>query len=187
MMNEIETRIVKLAELIGISTENSSKELAELKGYAEGFKLIFGDFEKTALQLSPETADGTALALFCDMMGIDFSLTDQEKRELIKKGFLMEGVDYTSGEFEDKLTAAHFSAKQSAGTLTISAEEGQTAKDYEKLAEIIENYAAPNLFITFDGDGMTFEKWGMLDFMFDEYDRLKFPFSMLDTIKTEEI
>lgn len=36
-MNEIETRIVKLAELIGISTENSSKELAELKGYAEGF------------------------------------------------------------------------------------------------------------------------------------------------------
>lgn len=187
MMNNIETRILRLAKLIGISTENGSKEFAELKGYTEGFKLIFGDLEKAASQLSPETADDAALGLFCDMMGIDYSLSDSEKRQLIKKGFLMEGVDYTNGEFEEKLSDAHFSAKQSAGTLIISAEQEQTAEDYKKLAKIIENYAAPNLFITFDGDGITFEEWGMLDFMFDEYDKLKFPFSMLDTIKTEEI
>ena len=50
-MNDIEKRIIKLADLISISTEENSRELAELKGYAEGFKLILGDLEKTALQL----------------------------------------------------------------------------------------------------------------------------------------
>ena len=89
MMNDIEKRIIKLADLISIATEDNSRELAELKGYAEGIKLILSDLEKTALQLSPETAEDMALGLFCDMMGIDYTLSDSEKRELIKKVFLM--------------------------------------------------------------------------------------------------
>lgn len=187
MMNDIEKRIIKLADLIGIGTEDNGRELAELKGYAEGIKLILSDLEKTALQLSPETAEDMALSLFCDMMSIDYTLSDSEKRELIKKGFLMDGIHYTNGEFEEKLTAAHFNAQLSAGTLTLSNSAEQTAEDYKRLAKIIKNYASPNLFITFDGDGMTFENWDAFDFMFDEYDKLNFPFSMLDTIKTEEL
>ena len=187
MMNDVEKRIIKLADLISIATEDNSRELAELKGYAEGIKLILSDLEKTALQLSPETAEDMALGLFCDMMGIDYTLSDSEKRELIKKGFLMDGIHYANGEFEEKLAAAHFNAQLSAGTLTLSNAAEPTAEDFKKLAEIMKNYASPNLFITFEGDGITFEKWDTFDFMFDEYDKLNYPFSMLDTIKTEEI
>ncbi len=186
-MSDIEARILKLAKLIGLCTESKSKELAELKAYAKGFELISDDLSKTANQLSPETADGIALCLFCDMMNIDYKLSENEKREQIKKGFLMDGINYTSGELEKKLSEAHFSAQFSAGKLTLSNSAGQTADDYKKLSEIIKNYASPNLFITFDGDGMTFGEWGALDLMFDEFDKLGFPFSMLDTIKTEGI
>lgn len=186
-MNDTETRILKLAKLIGISTEEKSRELAELKGYIQGLKLIADDLKQTALQLSPDTAQGTALSLFCDLTGVDYTLSDSEKREQIKKGFLPDGIDYVNGEFEEKLEKAHFSARLSAGTLTFSAMAEQTAEDYKRLAEIMKNYTSPNLYITFDGDGMTFEKWGKTDFMFDEFDNLNFPFSMLDTIKTEEL
>ena len=186
-MNNIEERILNLAALLGICTEKNSMELAELKGYAKGFELISGDFEETALQISPETAQGIALALFCDMMNIDYSLSDTEKREQIKHGFLLNGIDYKNGEFEKKLEAAHFSALLSAGKLTISATSEKTAEDYKKLAQLMKNYTTPNLFITFDGDGITFEEWAGIDFMFDEFDNLNFPFSMLDTIKTEEL
>lgn len=186
-MSDIEARILKLAKLIGICTEGKSKELAELKAYAKGFELISGDLAQTALQLSPETAQCTALALFCDIMGIDYSLSDTEKREQIKNGFLMDGINYTNGEFEKQLEAAHFNAVLSAGKLTISATSEKTKEDYKKLAQLMKNYTTPNLYITFDGDGITFDEWAGMDFMFDEFDKLNFPFSMLDTIKTEEL
>lgn len=187
MMNEIETRIIKLADLISINTKEKSKELAELKGYATGLNMIFSDLDEITQELSPITATGYAFGLFCDMFGIDFSLADNEKRELIKTGFEMTGTDYTDGEFEQKIAEAHLTAVLSAGNLTLAAAAEHTAQDYKLLAKILENYAVPNLYITFNGDGMTFEKWEQLDFMFNEFDRLKFTFAMLDTMRTEEL
>ncbi len=187
MKNEIETRILKLADLAGISTDEKSSELAELKGYAAGFHLIFGDFEAIAYDLSPATATGFAFGLLCDMFGIEYSISNSEKRKMILDGFALQSIDYNDGEFEQKITNAHFNATLSNGTLSLSATPEHTPQDYKELAKILENYAAPNLYITFDGDGMTFEKWENLNFMFNEFDKLKFTFAMLDTMKTEDL
>lgn len=186
-MNNIETRIIKLADLVSIETNKNSTELAELKGYAEGLNLIFSDFRELKDNLSPITATGFAFGLLCDMFSINFTLSDSEKRKLILDGFALLNIDYTDGEFEQKIADAHFTAALSAGSMTLAAENTPTAENLKALAKILENYATPNLYITFNGDGMTFGEWDKLGFMFNEFDKLKFTFSMLDTMKKEDL
>lgn len=187
MKNDIKTRILKLAEMVGIGTAEGSTELAELEGYTEGLTLILSDLEKLTCSLSPVEATGYAFGLLCDLFGITYSLSDDEKRQLILKGFALRNIDYTDGEFEQKMADAQFSATLSAGKMTLACEAAPTKERFSALAKILKNYAAPNLYITFNGDGITCGEWDRLGFMFYEFDRLKFPFSMLDTMKTEDL
>lgn len=184
-MTETEKRIFELARLIGVDTQPGSKVFAELKGYCAGFKLISDDFADLPYQLSPYTAQGYALDLFCSMMGISASESEEEKRRQIIQGLGKKFGGCLLYDFIGELNDIFLICISNSFKVSLQTIDGDSIIncDGEKTAgSLLKNYIPPGARATFNGSGVTFDRWEGLSYTFDKYDSLDLTFDLLDTI-----
>lgn len=184
-MTDTEKRIFELARMIGIDTQPGSKASAELKGYCAGFKLISDVFFDLPYQLSPDTAQGYALDLLCSMMGISTTESEEEKRRLIIQGLGKKFggclLDDFIGELNDIFLIC-ISNSFKASLQTIDGDSIISCGGAETAGGFLKKYLPPGIRATFNGSGVTFDRWEGLSYTFDKYDSLDLTFDLLDTI-----
>lgn len=180
-MNEILERIIQLAQLLSIDTENGSEELAELKGYAQGLALVEEYIKGIEKNLSPLTASGEALSLFCNQFMIEADASDDEKRALICDRFKLKYGDYVDFCLVEALmeidTVCIFGDH---GEVSIPVEVSKKVTVLGGLGRVLANYLSPLSVVSFQGYCMDFDQWDEMPYSFDHYDRSELPFYILN-------
>lgn len=182
--NDIYERLSGLYEKLGLTVDDGSSEKGEILACCAGISLVKDDFEQSFLQLFPNTSFQRGLSLFCELMNIDSSLTDDEKKRLIKKGLSQCYGDYIYGIFKkeiEDLSAVFFIESQDF-VLTLS---GTVTEDYtllSKIGRILNNYLPPCTVARLDGIGLEFDYWDSTPYLFEDYDNLSLSFDVLDTL-----
>lgn len=181
-MNNSIKRMMALAEKLGLDIRAKTKSLAELKGYEAGLKCIWQDYFYIAEQYSPNTAKGLALDFMCNMFNIDSECSEDKKREQICNGFKKRFGDYGCNEFSDILAGYGLMIVSSPCEYTISGRSMKNTGAMDIIGSLLKNYAVPGVYITFSGEGYTFDYWDSKLYCFDDYDNLGLSFNMLDTM-----
>ncbi len=180
-MNEILDRIIQLAQLLGIDTEKGSEQLAELKGYARGLSLVDDCIKRLEKNLSPLTADGEALSLFCNQFMIEADASDDEKRKLICDKFRLKYGDYVDFCLVEALIEINASCIfGDKGDISIPVNVSDKVTVLGGLGRVLANYLSPLSVVSFQGYSMKFDQWDEMPYSFDDYDRFDLPFYILN-------
>lgn len=182
-MTDILNRIIQLAELLGVDTAPSSKEMAELKGYAAGLDLVFNDMAVLEQQVFPLTATDKALSFICNQFNIDGNLADEDKYQLISDGFQQVFGDYISGSMAGEFKKYNIECSGSDGKIFLKASSYKSSRVLDNMGNIFRSYLSPSSEVVLDGDGIDFDFWDSTSYLFDDYDRLDIPFYVLDKLK----
>ena len=184
-MTDIEKRVFELANMIGMDTQPKSKTSAELKGFCAGLELISGDFAYLPTQLSPYTAQGYALDLFCSMFGIFATESPENKRQLIAQGFCKKFGGCSVNRLWSELNDIFLIAVSKDYEMVLQTIDGESiifCGGAESTGGLLKKYLPPGVVAVFNGKGVTFDKWESLSYTFDKYDSLDLTFDLLDTI-----
>lgn len=178
-------RLRVLYNRLGISAEEGTVDCAELEAICTGINLVKREYDLYFNEIFPDSAQSQGLSLYCEMLNIDGRLGLEKKRELIKAGLSEIYGKYTAGELERV-------AKESIGEvrivslifmMTMSVSVLNQFHLLPKISRIVQNYLAPCTELDFGGDGLSFDIWDSTPFMFEDYDKLKLSFSMLESLK----
>lgn len=182
-MTDILNRITKLAEMLGIDTADGGKEMAELKGYAAGLEMIFNDMSALEKQVFPLTATGRALSYVCNQFGIDGSLDDERKYQLISDGCSQVFGSYSKGAMADEFKKYNVTCTGADGKIILSTPSYKSSGVIENMGRIFRNCLSPSSVVVLDGSGLDFDYWDSTPYFFDNYDKLDIPFYILDKLK----
>lgn len=184
MINGSYERLAMLFEKLGISAVSGSEDKGELMAYLAGIELIQNEFEDCFNQLFADTASGLGLSQLCELFKIDSTLSVEEKRLKIAKGFADVYGNYIRGDFEKELDkqCPMLTAVPLDFYITIN---GSVKNDYDqliKLGRILENYLPPCTVIGFGGNGFNFDYWDSTPYLFEDYDNFNLNFELLDEL-----
>lgn len=186
MMNEmIYKRLSNLYKKLGISHQEGSAERGELLAYSMAIDDLCGEYDSCFRQIFADTATGYGLSLFCEMFGIDSSLGDDEKRNLIAEGMSrIFGLSSLTdiGKAVEEL-GNDFSVSCKDFNMVISGTVDHSADVLTKLGKIIENYLPPCTVVKFCSDGLDFDNWDSSPYLFKNYDNFNLSFDILDTLR----
>lgn len=184
MINSSYERLAMLFEKLGISAVSGSEDKGELLAYCAGIALVQNAFENYFNQLFADTAAGLGLALFCELFKIDATLSDEEKRAEIAKGFAEVYGNYVSGEFEKELDkqCPLLTALPLDFYITINGSVKNEYDQLSKLGRVLENYLVPCTVIGFGGNGFNFDYWDSTPYLFEDYDSFNLNFELLDEL-----
>ena len=180
LMNDILERILKLAQMIGIDTSEGSEQLAELKGYAQGLALVLEDMKMTENNLSPLTAQGEALALFCNQFMVENDVSGDEKRELICDRLKLKYGDYVDFCLVEALIELNTFCVYNHGDISIPVSVPDKPVVLGGLGRVLANYLSPMSTVSIEGYSMKFDQWDEMPYCFDDYDRFDIPFYILE-------
>lgn len=185
MNSEIYTRLLALFEKLGLTAENGTKEKGELLAYCTAISIVQSELESNFNQMLADTASGLGLSLFCELLGIDVSLSDDEKHKLIREGLSQKYGDYAFGTMTSEVEglADGFSMTADDFIITIN---GSIKSDFDilaRLGKILKKYLLPCTVISFGGGGIDFDYWDSTPYLFEDYDNLNLSFDVLDTLE----
>lgn len=172
-------RICRLANMLGIDDTIGSCSLAELRGYAAGLMLLSDELMTTKNQLSPDYANGYALDLFCNMLGISSSFNEDEKRRIIKQKLKSKYGKYGISELVGGIDELGANAQLKYGDVYITLDD-ECDELIKELEQIIENYSSPTSIVYIEGSDYNYNIWDSKDYTFNAYDNLRLPFYILD-------
>lgn len=186
MMNEIVyKRLSSLYEKLGIPCPNGSAEKGELAAYSVAIGNLYNEYDSYFSQIFADTSTGYGLSLFCEIFGIDSSLSDSEKRRLIAEG--MSRIYGMSSLFDIekavKKLGGDFSVSCKKFNMVISGSIDNSSDVLTELGRIIENFLPPCTVVRFCADGIDFDNWDLLPYLFKNYDNFNLSFDMLDTLR----
>lgn len=180
LMNDILERILKLAQMLGIDTSKGSESLAEFKGYAQGLALVEEAMRTTENNLSPLTAKGEALALFCNQFMIKNAVSDDEKRELICDKLKLKYGDYVDLCLLEALIELNTFCIYGSGDISIPVSVSDKVTVLGGLGRVLANYLSPMSRVSFQAYSMNFNQWDEMPYCFDDYDSFDIPMYILD-------
>lgn len=185
MNNEIYTRLLALFEKLGLSAKKGTKENGELMAYCTAISIVHNELEVDFGQMLADTASGLGLSLFSELLGIDGSLSDEEKHKLIKEGLSQVYGDYVFGTMTSEVEglADGFSMTADDFKITINGSIKGNADILARLGKILEKYLLPCTVIAFGGRGIDFDYWDSTPYLFEDYDNLNLSFNVLDTLE----
>lgn len=186
MNNEqIYERLSALYDRLSIDHPAGSQENAELKAFCSGISVLQEQFDEYIKQIFPDTADGLGLAYYCELLGVDYSLTDEEKREEIIYRLSEDYRRLNCNLFKEQIEQLDEGFSYSCSYFTITIDGSISGKEHllKKINTIIETFAPPCTLVKFAGDGADFDYWDSLDDFFENYDSMELRFELLDTIK----
>lgn len=183
-MNNSYDRLRLLFEKLGLSTQNGCDDSGELMAYCAGIEMVQSDFEDSFNQLFADTASGLGLSQLCELLRINSSLSDDEKREQISQGLSRKYGDYNFAEFENEISkqCPMLTLVLMNFYITIN---GSVKDDYDnlfKLGRIFENYLMPCTVAGFSGDGLNFDYWDSTPYLFKDYDNFNLNFEFLEEL-----
>ncbi|MCH5321289.1 MAG: hypothetical protein J1E36_05970 [Eubacterium sp.] len=185
MNNEVYKRLSALFEKLGFPIDNGTKEKGELLAYCTAINTVQGELEENFAQMLADTSSGLGLSLFCELLGIDGTLSDEEKYKLIKEGLSQKYGDYIFGTMTSEIEglADGFSMTADDFKITINGSIKSDTDILARLGKILEKYLLPCTVIAFCGDGIDFDYWDSTPYLFEDYDNLNLSFSVLDTLE----
>ena len=185
MNNEIYKRLSALFEKLGLTAEKGTREKGELTAYCTAISTAQSDLDVGFNQILADTASGLGLSLFCELLGIDGSLSEDEKHRLINEGLSQRYGDYVFGTMADEIEglAKGFSMTADDFRLTINGSIGKNTDILAKLGKIFEKYLLPCTVVSFSGNGMDFDYWDSTPYLFEDYDNLNLSFDVFDTLE----
>ncbi len=185
MNDEIYARLSALFEKLGLTAEKGTEDKGELLAYCTALSAAQDDLEINFGQMLADTASALGLSLFCELLGIDGSLSDDEKHRLIIEGFSQRYGDYAFGTMTDEIEglAEGFSMTADDFMLSINGSIRNNIYILAQLGKILEKYLLPCTVVTFGGDGMNFDYWDSTPYLFEDYDNLNLSFDVLDTLE----
>lgn len=178
-------RLSALTESLGLRLDSGSALKGEILGYCIGIESVKSFFDMIFQETDIEKASGTGLSIYADMCNVDDALSIEEKRGEIITRLSGQFGAYPSADFASALKKLEpgLSYSSTAYSMTISSVTSENADILKALGNLIEEYVPPYVIVSLDGDGCTFDYWDSTPFVFEDYDRLNCPFSVLDTIK----
>ncbi len=184
-MNKVYERLSSLFLMLGAEASDNSADKAELEAYISGIETVLKAFDEIIKEINPEYAQSTGMSLFCELMGINGSLDNEEKRLLIKNGFCQIYGVYSHNEFAYALSDVVIGPEIQASPfeVLIKLNGCYIDKCLGKIAALINTYIPPCTLVKFDGSGADFDYWDNTDLLFGDYDELKMTFQLLDTIE----
>lgn len=185
MMNNYE-RLSSLWQKLGLALDDRSQNKAEVRAYCAGIELIRKYFDDIFSQLFVETSSGVALSYYCEMLGVDGALPEEEKKRLIIERLNRKAGDYEHGELEKVVSAIDPGLRvvinDFVGFTTIY---GSCKGNYDilpELAGLIENYIPPCTEVSFSGEGFDFDYWDSTPYLFEDFDNFRLPFYFIETV-----
>lgn len=178
-------RMSSLYEKLGISYPDGSEEQGELMAYCTAIDALQNTFDSYFSQMFADTANGLGLSLFCEMLKIDSTLSDEEKRNLMKQGLAQQYGDYSCGTIEREIEnlGSPFSVTSESFCITVNGSFSEDAGLLPRLGKIFENYLPPCTVAKCSGDGMNFDYWDSATYLWEDYDNLGLSYEVLDTLK----
>lgn len=185
MMNNSLDRLSALFAKLGISAPIGSEDKGELMAYCAGIEIVQREFENNFNQLFADTASGLGLSQLCELLKIDSTLSDSEKKVRIVKELSVQYGSYGYGDFEKELDkqCPMLTAAPLDFYITIN---GSVKDDYDQLAKlgrIFENYLPPCTVIGFSGNGLDFDYWDSAPYLFKDYDNFNLNFEFIDELE----
>lgn len=178
-MTEIFERIKKLAEMVCFDLTQGSEQYAAFKAYAKGLSLVFDDYNVLERDLFPSTAEGEALALFCNQFKVSGSLDKEKRRQIICDKFKNKYGDFDEFGFYYALESIGSSCSFGSERVEISNIEDKPLL-LDRLGRILDTYQSPMTKIIVSGPSMKFDAWDNTPYTFDGFDRLGLAFYILD-------
>jgi hypothetical protein len=177
-------RLSSLFDKLGIEHPENSCENGELMAYATAISQVQSEIEGYFTQLNANTTYGLGLSLYCELFNIDSTLSDDKKKELILQGLGMQYGDYQKGTFAQEVESlgSDFSAVVNDFNLIINGSVKGNHQLLSQLGKILVEYLPPCTTAQLSGDGLDFDFWDDTSFLFKDYDNLKLPFEVLDTL-----
>lgn len=180
MSNSVYERLKALIEE-GFTFTDGGITKAEITAYSAGIELVRSILDKNIKSLMLDSDDKTSLAHYCRMLSVnDESYNLQELKKHIRTRMGERYSFSTADELQTAFTEIGSGSYEiSNGAITIS---GVALEGVEKTGEFIRNYVPFCTTVLYDGSGMTFDEWDALSKCWDEYDRMRLPFNVIDKL-----
>lgn len=183
MANNVLSRLTGLFEMLGADTDESGYDMAELKAYAAAVEMAYDYLDGIASACNVNTSSGLALSLYCELFGIDGSLTDDEKRNMIKQRFAESLKLPLHNELEHAFNQLNcIDEIISIGFFYSLTFDGNDAADVYALSRICRDLLPPCTIVSADGFNADFDFWDNTQLLFEDYDGLRLNFNMLDNL-----
>ncbi len=178
-------RLRTLYNSLGINAEEGTDDYAELEAICAGIDLVKEEYDLYFNEIFPDSANAQGLSLYCEMLNIDGKLGIEDKRKLVKDGLSEVFGKYTDGELKRVVNESIGNVNISSTIFLMHFSVSVLNKFHllPKISRIIQNYLSPCVELIFDGDGFSFDIWDSTPFMFEDYDKLKLSFRMLESLK----
>lgn len=179
-------RLASLWEKLGLSLDTASPNKAEVKAYCAGIELVEKYFEYIFSQIFFESSENIALSYYCEMLGIDGSLPEQEKKRLIALRLKERPGDYEAGELERAVKAIDSTIDVTVGDfIGYTSFYGSCKGKHHilpRLADLIENYIPVCTDVSFGGGGFDFNYWDSTPYLFNDFDNFCLSFYFIETL-----
>lgn len=176
MPNEFE-RMKRLLETAGLNIAAGGIGEAELCGYAAGLALIREALESAEAGIAAPERYAALLGLDTEDLG-----ENELRRWIVRR--VSEASALPDGEILDtefSLTGATALRPTQDGLLLT----GFNLSRSKALAFFLASFLPVGVRITGGGSGLCFDQWEATGFTFREYDRLRLPFDLLDTLRSD--
>ena len=186
MNNEqIYERLSSLYDKLNIDHPAGSQENAQLKAFSSGISFLQEQFDEYFKQIFPDTAEGLGLAYYCELLDVDYSLEEQERRDEIIYRLSEDYRKLDCSLLKEQIEGVGEGFSYSCNNFAITIDGSISGKEYllKKINSIIERFISPFTVVNFAGDGADFDYWDSLDYFFEDYDSLGLRFELLDTLK----
>lgn len=182
MQNEVAERLTALYKTL--ISELGASDLAFISAVSKGVNKVREWYEFILSELFADSMEDAGLYNYSKLLGVDLSLSKEDKREAIISALKVREDDYTHGELETALKNIDDILHMYTQSYLMKI-SGFTISNIEylpKITKLIDLYSMPGVITIFSHDGLTFADWDELDKTFKELDDLNCPFSMIDTI-----
>lgn len=173
-----------LLEDAGIRLTENGFSAAETAAYAKGLALVREQLETAeAAVLFDENGENT-LSEYARMLSLDGRRYDRAALTAMIRERMRECFSPLSGEAFDEgfLRVGSGSVSADGNTLVF---DGVQATDLAALGSFIAGYVPIVTGVRCNGSGMTFDAWDGTGLCFLEYDAMKLPFDILDTLRSD--
>lgn len=185
MSNEtVFERLTSLVKNLKPDIEDDLEFTALLSACALGFELVKDEFEYVKKQQYLDTMCDELIDKYCVLLDVDYQLSYDEKREMIKEKLSQNYEEYDIEDFESYIESlgegcSVFTRKFVMKIKGIGSSDIYKFKD---IMEMLENNMPPCVTISLSGTGITFDEWDAKGMTFETFESLGLIFSMLDTM-----
>lgn len=179
-------RMKGLLEDTGLSFEQGGISFAELSAYAKGIELVNEELDRAENEIFIGQTEREFMRRYADLLKIDGDrLTDDELlSEILRRlalPFAEQGWDVFSQAFAQIGSGSYYF---NIPDVTFSDIDFGSFKE---LGKVIDAYIPFYYNAYYTGSGIPFDLWDNIAYTFNRYDALYLPFSIIDSLRSDEI